>query len=55
VTDPQGPALGSNRLARGGDWGGWARFCRSAQRSGDVAAPTSRKIGFRVVLAPGQP
>ena len=55
VTDPQGPALGSNRLARGGDWGGWARFCRSAQRSGDVASPSSRKIGFRVVLAPGQP
>ena len=30
VTDPQGPASGSNRLARGGDWGGFARFCRSA-------------------------
>jgi formylglycine-generating enzyme required for sulfatase activity len=55
VTDPQGPASGSNHLARGGDWGGFARFCRSAQRSGDVPAPTSRRIGFRAVLAPTQP
>jgi formylglycine-generating enzyme required for sulfatase activity len=55
VTDPQGPASGSNRVARGGDWGGFARFCRSAQRSGDIPSPSSRRTGFRIVLAPVQP
>jgi len=55
ATDPQGPASGANRVARGGDWGGYARFCRSAQRSGDLPAPASRRIGFRAVLAPAQP
>jgi formylglycine-generating enzyme required for sulfatase activity len=54
VTDPQGAASASNRLARGGDWGGYARFCRSAQRSGSVPSPTSRRTGFRAVLAPVQ-
>jgi formylglycine-generating enzyme required for sulfatase activity len=55
VTDPQGAVSGSARLVRGGDWGGWARFCRAAQRSGDIASPSSSRTGFRVVLAPSQP
>ncbi|HVV73641.1 MAG TPA: formylglycine-generating enzyme family protein, partial [Verrucomicrobiae bacterium] len=49
--DPQGPTSGPSRVARGGDWGSFGRFCRSAQRSGSAPAPSSRKIGFRVVLA----
>jgi formylglycine-generating enzyme required for sulfatase activity len=54
VTDPQGPASGSNRVVRGGSWSFNAFHCRSASRYGD---PASRgfDIGFRVVLAPGQP
>ncbi len=55
VTDPQGAASGSNRLVRGGDWGGWARFCRSAQRSGDITPPSSDRVGFRAVLALAEP
>jgi formylglycine-generating enzyme required for sulfatase activity len=51
VTDPQGPASGSSRSVRGGDWGGFARFCRSAQRSGNLPSPLSRRVGFRVILA----
>jgi formylglycine-generating enzyme required for sulfatase activity len=53
VIDPQGPASGSMRVIRGGDWNDIAWICRSAYRDG----PPGRiefLIGFRVVLAPGQ-
>ncbi|MCX6931033.1 MAG: formylglycine-generating enzyme family protein, partial [Verrucomicrobia bacterium] len=54
VTDPQGTGSGF----RGGGWNefdGYARQCRSAFRY--VYAPSFRgnDVGFRVVLAPGQP
>jgi formylglycine-generating enzyme required for sulfatase activity len=57
--DPQGPATGSYRVIRGGAWSysaGYARFCRSASRY-DWNLPDYGydDIGFRVVLAPGQP
>jgi formylglycine-generating enzyme required for sulfatase activity len=54
--DPQGPATGSSRVIRGGNWDGPAAYCRSAWRGSQF--PTIawyRDIGFRVVLAPGQP
>ena len=54
--DPQGPATGSTRVVRGGNWLYWngrARDCRSAYR--DYSGYGSGLIGFRVVLAPGQP
>jgi len=56
VTDPQGPATGSHRVIRGGCWGNGASLCRSASRLNDFY-PTYRdlSLGFRVVLAPGQP
>jgi formylglycine-generating enzyme required for sulfatase activity len=56
VTDPQGAASGSNRVYRGGGWASDATYCRSAPRY-YVNGPSSkvRAIGFRVVLAPGQP
>jgi formylglycine-generating enzyme required for sulfatase activity len=54
AVDPQGPATGSSRVFRSGYWGGFGRDCRSARR--DSYDPTGRnaRIGFRVVLAPGQ-
>jgi formylglycine-generating enzyme required for sulfatase activity len=49
-TDPQGPASGSDRVLRGGDWllDPWS--CRSARR--DSSPPDHRVMfhGFRVVV-----
>ena len=53
--DPQGPATGSYRVIRGGLWIVIARRCRSAIRSLNYPDYRSTFIGFRVVLAPGQP
>ena len=55
VVDPTGPASGSRRVVRGGCWDGGGGGCRSAIRI--LYYPTRRIIlvGFRVVLAPGQP
>jgi formylglycine-generating enzyme required for sulfatase activity len=48
VTDPTGPASGSNRVGRGGSWDVDGTFLRSARR--DYAPPSYRSltIGFRV-------
>jgi formylglycine-generating enzyme required for sulfatase activity len=59
--DPQGPDSGSAHVARGGCWGSrtfltTASSCRSAARTaspGWDGGPI--EVGFRVVLAPGQP
>ena len=58
--DQQGPATGLNRVVRGGSWYYWivnTFYCRSAGRR--YLYPddwgNSGLIGFRVVLAPGQP
>jgi formylglycine-generating enzyme required for sulfatase activity len=53
--DPQGAAPGSYRAARGGAWDGRGRYCRSACRYSVSPVRRSSYIGFRVVLAPGQP
>ena len=55
AVDPQGPASGSYRVFRGGCWDFSARDCRSAYRINDDPALRFLNIGFRVVLAPGQP
>ncbi|MGI9465662.1 MAG: formylglycine-generating enzyme family protein [Rubripirellula sp.] len=52
VTDPTGPASGSDRVIRGGGWNGTAEICRSASRGGD--SPSIRIYcfyGFRVCLS----
>jgi formylglycine-generating enzyme required for sulfatase activity len=53
--DPQGPATGEHRVARGGHWHVFPTTARSAVREGnvppDIASPT---IGFRLVLPAGQ-
>jgi formylglycine-generating enzyme required for sulfatase activity len=56
VVDPQGPPSGSARVIRGGGWGDSAKDGRSASRASNVPAGwLYNGIGFRVVLAPGQP
>jgi formylglycine-generating enzyme required for sulfatase activity len=51
VRDPQGPATGTARVARGGSWFDAAWFCRSAYR---FATPPDARLnylqGFRVVV-----
>jgi formylglycine-generating enzyme required for sulfatase activity len=56
--DPPGPATGSDRMFRGGGWGGWldnVGSCRSAGRGIVDPYSGSSGLGFRVALAPGQP
>jgi formylglycine-generating enzyme required for sulfatase activity len=44
VTDPTGPASGNDRVFRGGDWGGFALFSRSASRvAGNPGDPGTRQ------------
>ena len=60
VVDPQGP-LGAGLVYRGGcyalDWGTTPGDCRSAVRGSSVDPDGwgDRCLGFRAVLAPGQP
>jgi len=53
VTNPSGPALGTNRVFRGGAFNSPGDECRSARR--DKYLPTSafNTVGFRVFLSPG--
>jgi len=55
AVDPQGPATGSVRVIRGGDCYFYAGYCRSAIRAKGYPDSRYHSIGFRVVLAPGQP
>jgi formylglycine-generating enzyme len=55
VTDPQGPATGLYRIARGGHWIRYGNYCRSAQRAYYAPATPKDLVGFRIVLAPTQP
>jgi formylglycine-generating enzyme required for sulfatase activity len=54
--DPQGPAtVMGNPVFRGGGWTDGAGFCRSASRLPRMMGAVGTMIGFRVLLAPGQP
>jgi formylglycine-generating enzyme required for sulfatase activity len=55
AVDPRGPDTGSLRVIRGGGWSGNAGYCRSAFRYFNYPGGRADFIGFRVVLAPGQP
>ena len=48
VTDPEGPATGSDRVFRGGSWGDAGTGLRSAVRSSYYPSHRNRNIGFRV-------
>jgi formylglycine-generating enzyme required for sulfatase activity len=47
-TDPEGPASGSNRVIRGGSWGGAGANLRSARRANNTPSTRGNGIGFRV-------
>ena len=49
ATDPQGPTSGSYRVARGGNWSSYARYCRSAFRSYDSPVYRYNYIGVRLL------
>ncbi len=49
VTDPSGPASGSNRVLRGGGWSNVAAVARSAYRRKN--SPGFRNVGFRFALS----
>ena len=48
VTDPAGPASGSNRVLRGGGWFNSPRYCRSANRFRRSPAFRDGNLGFRL-------
>ena len=52
VTDPTGPAVGSDRVGRGGGWNSTAEYCRSAFRYGTFPSFRYDYFGFRVCLSP---
>ena len=53
--DPTGAATGSYRVVRGGCWRSYGWHCLAAIRGGNHPAARNIYIGFRAVLAPGQP
>jgi len=55
LIDPQGAVTGSFRVIRGGYWYAGAGGCRSADRGYYIPDIRLNSIGFRVLLAPGQP
>ncbi len=52
VADPQGPSSGSLRVFRGGGWGIFPVYCRSADRLWHVPSFRYRVLGFRVASVP---
>jgi formylglycine-generating enzyme required for sulfatase activity len=55
LTDPQGPISGGDRVMRGGSWCTRGMNCRSALRNSIPPAYKRYDLGFRIVLAQGQP
>ena len=51
--DPEGPAIGSNRVIRGGHWNAKAPYCRSASRTSLSPVSKKNQTGFRLVCEPG--
>ena len=51
VTDPTGPATGSNRIFRGGAWRNVSNYCRSARRFSDKPESRGGNVGFRCAMS----
>lgn len=49
-TDPRGPATGSTRVGRGGNWDYYAEHCRNSYRYGNSPDYTALNVGFRCAL-----
>jgi len=52
VTNPAGPATGSDRVIRGGSWNFNAGDCRSAGRDRGTPGGRGGDVGFRLVFVP---
>lgn len=52
IHDPQGPAVGGNRIVRGGGWHYFDLHCRSAYRNNYSPFARTGNTGFRVVRGP---
>jgi formylglycine-generating enzyme required for sulfatase activity len=52
VTDPGGASSGSDRVVRGGRWGSYARYCRSAERGTSSPGNRNLSIGLRLSRTP---
>ena len=50
LTDPSGPAKGSDRICRGGSWGSYPQFCETRLRLWCFPAYRSPFVGFRVAV-----
>ena len=50
-TNPTGPRSGSNRVRRGGCWGGSPRYCRSSSRYFYAPEFSGYNLGLRLVLS----
>jgi len=51
TNDPQGSETGSIRVHRGGSWGSWPVYCRSALRNGDSPSAKFGSLGFRLACS----
>lgn len=49
ANEPQGPSIGSRRVIRGGSWGGYPRYLRSARRRSFGPGLRDDGVGFRLV------
>jgi formylglycine-generating enzyme required for sulfatase activity len=54
TTDPQGPAIGSYRVYRGGSWHSAPKYCRTTYRGFDFPSNDDYSVGFRLVRTPKQ-
>jgi len=54
VTNPRGPATGSGRIIRGGNWCRDKWDCRSARRSNENPSGQYLNFGFRLAFSPKQ-
>jgi formylglycine-generating enzyme required for sulfatase activity len=50
-TDPRGPASGSGRVGRGGNWDFFPEHCRAAYRYGNSPDYIATNIGFRCAMS----
>jgi len=51
-TNPQGPSSGTDRVLRGGSWGGGSNYCRASYRKFNGPAYSNYDGGFRVARTP---